>query len=389
MISPDRDLWLVPWCALPTSDGKMILEELPIEFVSTIRHSNPTTRTSHESTGAFVLADVDFDSAGASHTPHRSNGVVLANDQRSVVPFERARPLPGTKAEAEAISPFVEEIAGGPPTIATRGEATESRVKQLANPRLAVFATHGFFTAAESDGGSFINPLLRCGLCLAGFNQHSSGESDDGVLSGLEVAGLQLNGTELVVLSACESGLGDVRSIDGVVGLRQAFQAAGAASVVSTLWSVPDHDTAFLMESFFDHFSQGKPISESLRQAQLKRIEEHRQDTSAAHPYYWAAFNVTRHISIPRDIEDQQKPVTSAQTVERTEEPEPISQSRATVIIDRADIMNGPQKVATVPKGVVLDVQERRQHSGVWWLKVRVPNSNKTGWIQQTSVRNE
>ena len=137
------------------------------------------------------------------------------------------------------------------------------------------------------------NPLLQCGLVLAGANRRCrSKESDreDGILTGLEAASLDLAGTKLVILSACDTGIGDVHVGDGVSSLRQAFLIAGADDVVASLWRVPDKETADLASSLVDHFAEGRSAGEALRQSQLQIMSERRAKHGTARSTAFASF---------------------------------------------------------------------------------------------------
>jgi CHAT domain-containing protein len=137
--------------------------------------------------------------------------------------------------------------------------------------------------------GQLPNPMLRSGLALAGANTWAQqgtppADAEDGILTAEDVTGLDLVDTELVVLSACETGLGDVHVGEGVFGLRRAFTIAGAATLVMSLWKVPDQETGELMTRFYEGVIAGRSRIEALRDAQLWLRQRHPE------PFYWGAF---------------------------------------------------------------------------------------------------
>ena len=237
----------------------------------------------------------DKEPANPSNPSRTSRGLILGNIPR----------LPGTAVEAEAVAPRLSQYAGVDAQLFTEKQALEGVFKSAKNPKVVVLSTHGFFLPEQEasqeptkNDTSRENPLLRCGLLLAGCNDRRPPptDGDDGVLTGLEIVGTDLRGTELVVLSACETGLGDVKNGEGVAGLRQAFQLAGAESVVATLWQVPDLQSAQLMVGFFNNLAKGQARNEALRSSQIEQIKNRRERFGAAHPYFWAAYTLTGNV---------------------------------------------------------------------------------------------
>jgi CHAT domain-containing protein len=214
-------------------------------------------------------------------------------------------PLPGTKSEVEEIVLRWEESTGEASVACFGGEASEDRFKAEApNNRVIHLATHGYYLEGAcrpdrrervpgSDMG-FVeeNPLLLSGLFFAGANLHGEGAdsfgAEDGILTAYEVSAMDLKGTELVVLSACETGLGRVEEGEGVYGLRRAFQMAGARTVISALWPVSDEATADMMSRLYER--KGESIPETMRRIQLSRINELRQAGRPDHPFTWGGF---------------------------------------------------------------------------------------------------
>ncbi len=308
VVSPDSNLWLVPWEILLLPDGKYAIERHAISYVSSGRDLLLTSASPSKRGQPVIVADPDFDGAirrrGADGLAGERGVDEETRGLASLLRLGGVRRLPGTRAEAKAIAGPLAAYTGQAPRQHLGPEALEGVVKGAKGPHVLVLATHGFFlpaervSPAERLGGKappgWQNPLLRCGLLLAGCNHAAKSKAgDDGVLTGLEVVGMDLRGTELVVLSACETGLGDVQRGEGVAGLRQAFRLAGAEAVVSSLWQVPDQASARLMTLFFAGLARGRDRAGALREAQLKLIAERREDAAAAHPFFWAAFTLT------------------------------------------------------------------------------------------------
>ena len=207
--------------------------------------------------------------------------------------------LPGTHKEGKKIA----KKLGVEPWL--DNDALEGKLKTRQSPHILHIATHGYFLENSKFDPNQIqfgvadsynrlsfgleNPLLRSGLALAGANTWLERkplplEAEDAMFNAEDVSGLDLLGTELVVLSACNTGIGEVRRGEGVFGLRRAFVLAGARTLVMSLWKVPDEQTQQLMEFFYDHILDGESRAESLRKAQLAMKKKYPD------PLYWGAF---------------------------------------------------------------------------------------------------
>ena len=318
ILSPDGQLWLVPWNALPVEPadadadekGRWLIEEFAISTTASGRElvlGNQSDELNRNKPAIFSNPDFDQSSSGKSSSYQRlfrrpprpvdpaakRNRAAKLYDQQGQFRF-RARPLPGTDQEARAITPSMKSWLDGEAPDNFKGPfALESVVKQMVRPRSLVFATHGFSMQANDDN-SDADPLANCGLLLAGCNDKTAEiRNDDGILTGVEIAALDLRSTELVVLSACETGTGKIENGNGVAGLRRAFHLAGAECVASTLWRIPDLETADLMTDFFATLAEDAAKDDALRTAQVNRIEFLRKQSGAAHPYYWAGFGIS------------------------------------------------------------------------------------------------
>ena len=299
LISPDGVLNQVPLVALPgEKPGSYLIEETKLAIVPVPRLLLPNARSvankgaaSDAKPSLLVMGDVNY---GGS--PGKTDAVLVAGDSRSTMRGERGKTLQFaslgfTRGKWPVSAICSKNFPDGKVDPLEGEKATESAFRKKApNCRWLHLATHGFFAppqvasalaaSKEDKEGSFgefgkqgiagFHPGLLSGLAFSGANTRAGGNDDDGILTAVEVAGLDLERTELVVLSACETGLGEVAGGGGVLGLQRAFQLSGAKTTVASLWQIPDRATMQLMQRFYENLWQKKLSKlDALREAQL------------------------------------------------------------------------------------------------------------------------
>jgi CHAT domain-containing protein len=296
LVSPDGSLNLIPFGALVDEAGRYLVENYTINYLTSGRDLLRFRTQVPSRQQPFVFAGPNYDLTGQPAAPPRP---ATGRRQRSGDPtLLHWTSLQGTEEEARSLG----SVLPGAKVLTGR-EATERALKSVAGPRILHVATHGFFlpdqersaqlnltnlgqsaVAGPSAGG--ISPLLRSGLSLAGANRRDGGEGEDGVLTALEASGLDLLGTKLVVLSACDTGVGEVKNGEGVYGLRRALVLAGSECQMTSLWLVDDTATQELMTDFYARVLRGEGRAEALRQVQLKMLGSDERK----HPFFWASF---------------------------------------------------------------------------------------------------
>jgi CHAT domain-containing protein/Tfp pilus assembly protein PilF len=292
-IVPDGSLQLVNFPALPAGDAQYLVETGPLLHLLSTERDLAAPAPKPAGDALLAIADPQFDA-----TPGTPQSRVYRGTHSTCSDFASMQfaSLPGSLDEVHAIRD-IWNARGWKSQVLSGASATEAAVKtQSSGKRVLHLATHGFFldaTCPQAAGAARENPLLRAGLALSGANLRRTVRKDqeDGVLTAEEVASLNLENTEWVVLSGCETALGDVHAGEGVLGLRRAFEEAGARTLIASLWTVDDQDTREWMTALYRaRFVDRKSTAESLRSADRVRLQVRRAAAQSTHPFYWAGF---------------------------------------------------------------------------------------------------
>jgi CHAT domain-containing protein/Tfp pilus assembly protein PilF len=249
LLSPDAALNLIPFEALQDENNKYLIERYAFSYLTSGRDLTRFADAPPSRQAPVIFSEINYDRS--------TNYPTLA-----------------TAAETTAIQRIFPNAE-----LKLDRAATKTALQKIQAPQILHLATHGFFKPAPNNPENpkqFDNPLTRSGIILAGTDQ----------LTGLEASALDLYGTQLVVLSACETGLGDISAGEGIYGLRRALVIAGSQSQVLSLWKVENNATVELMKTFYANLKAGMGRHEALRDAQLKLLRH----PNYPNPHNWAAF---------------------------------------------------------------------------------------------------
>ncbi|MEQ9468507.1 MAG: CHAT domain-containing protein [Ekhidna sp.] len=292
-LSPDGVYNQINLEAIPTPDGRYVLDNSNIILISNTKDlflNKIKTKVVAEKQYAMMFGNPEFYLQTKPGQPLATSGLTRAT-------AEVVTSLPGTKEEIEELNDLLDR-KGWETDKFTESEASESSIKQVTNPRVFHVATHGFFKEAPkatnldeeyNETAAYDNPLLKTGLLLAGagdiLNQTQFNYNvDNGILTAYEAMNLNLDQTDLVVLSACETGLGEVQAGEGVYGLQRAFLVAGARTIIMSLFKVSDDATQQLMIKFYRKWIETGNKRQAFIDAKKEIRNEYRD------PIYWGPF---------------------------------------------------------------------------------------------------
>jgi CHAT domain-containing protein/tetratricopeptide (TPR) repeat protein len=309
-LSPDGELNRVPFAALPAPQepGKTLAQAVQLRLLTTGRELARLQQPTPPGSAALVMANPNYDRPSTKQPQAvRHDAVATLSQRRSAeLDSNQWKPLLASELEGHKVAKLLNTwlISGA--------AATTTALQRQQGPRVLHVATHGFFVAdqeanspeglkAIQEGSPLLrslrqeDPQLRSGLVFAGANQPEFDPNDDGYLTAAEAVTLNLKGTELVVLSACSTGQGEVRTGEGVYGLQRSLTVAGARSTLLSLWKVDDAATAEFMDRYYQRLKAGEGRSDALASVQQEFRSGKVQSPSGTNwkePYYWAAWQL-------------------------------------------------------------------------------------------------
>lgn len=305
LICAEGPICLCPFAALPVSDGSFLIEQKLVQQLASTRDLLPEKReaSSEARQEIAIVASVDF--GDPSRQIAGGLGITLPQ-------------LKQAQKEAKAVSQFFT----APVPIVGGADATSEWFRKLASPRILHIITHGLVLPDTSDGqgdepstedewaaksalARHLARLSRSGLALSGFHQVRPGTRSEGMLTALAAGALDLRGTELVVLSACDSGVGQPAPSEGLIGLPRAFRAAGAQAVLMSLWQLHDGEAAFQMGNFYRMYSANNDPVVALATAQRQSIKYWRKALKKAPAAVWAPLSIIGAAQPPSTLERQ------------------------------------------------------------------------------------
>jgi CHAT domain-containing protein len=289
IVSPDAELSFISFATLLRNDNRFVSEKYSIRYVASGRDLLRDTKAAPAPTTTMrIFANPDF--AGGSGTPaqEQTNAMAVRSFEMRELENLSLPNLPGTEKEAASLEARA-RTSGWQPEVILGPNATEAELRKTNSPRILHLATHGFFlpekraavvpntrSTTEVYKGKLLNPMQRSGLALAGaqrtFQSWLRGEvpdtENDGVVTAEEVGALKLNGTWLVTLSACDTGSGEAKAGEGVMGLRRGFIQSGARNLLMTLWPISDEITVRIMSDFYEAAFKSGDAPQALSDAQ-------------------------------------------------------------------------------------------------------------------------
>ena len=326
IVVPDGAISLVSIGALAGSDGYLVESEPTLHYLGAERDLVQDSPRAVAGNDLVIVGGPDFDAAPAGRmTAHAGASAAARGNQAAPAALRgpraacaefralRFEPLPRARAEADEVATLWSSF--GKVRKLTGSQADEVTFKSMAaGASVLHLSTHAFFMAGACDaakdpiptasvtGTDFENyaanrpedALLFSGLALAGANHSQEGaareETEDGILTAEEISALDLSAASWVVLSACETGLGKVLSGEGVLGLRRAFETAGAGTLVMSLWQVEDDATRAWMTGLYRSRLAGSTTADAVRQASLDLLRSRRGRGVSTHPFFWGGF---------------------------------------------------------------------------------------------------